>query len=342
MGPWYHGQWSDKNATHVGHVYFNSNSAAWYQENIELPFFNYFLQGKGDLSRIAEATVFITGENQWGRALIIGPPPALIKKNSFLNLVRNWPGPKPESVNGYTEYRSDPNRPVPYTGGGHYVRTRDYMTDDQRFASRRNDVVLFETEPLQNDLTVTGTVIANLKTSISTTDADFVLKLIDVYPDDFAYRWAGPPNMTHDAGGPYPMGGYQMLVRGDIFRGRYRKSFEKPEPFTPDKIEEIKFPLNDIAHCFLKGHRIMVQVQSSWFPLADRNPQKFGNICSAEAQDFQKIRYSHISQQRICIIDTVACCKTINMKKVTLLFWDDILYSNQCAAKNRFCLWRKF
>ncbi len=307
MGPWYHGQWSDKNATHVGHVYFNSNSAAWYQENIELPFFNYFLQGKGDLSRIAEATVFITGENQW-KGFDHWPATGVDQKELFFEPGEKLAWTKPESVNGYTEYRSDPNRPVPYTGGVHYVRTRDYMTDDQRFASRRNDVVLFETEPLQNDLTVTGTVIANLKTSISTTDADFVLKLIDVYPDDFAYRWAGPPNMTHDAGGPYPMGGYQMLVRGDIFRGRYRKSFEKPEPFTPDKIEEIKFPLNDIAHCFLKGHRIMVQVQSSWFPLADRNPQKFVNIYSAEAQDFQKsdIRIYHNSEYASSILLPVA------------------------------------
>ena len=307
MGPWYHGQWSEKNAAHVGHVYFNSNTAAWYQENIELPFFNYFLKGKGDLSQLAEATVFVTGENKW-KSFDHWPARDVDIRELYFEPDEKLAWTKPASSNGYAEYNSDPNRPVPYTGEVHYVRTRDYMTDDQRFASRRNDVVLFETEPLQSDLTITGTVIANLKASISTTDADFVLKLIDVYPDDFAYPWSGPPNLTHDAGGPYPMGGYEMLVRGDIFRGRYRHSFEKPEPFTPGKIEEINFPLNDIAHCFLKGHRIMVQVQSSWFPLADRNPQKFVNIYTAEAQDFQKsdIRIYHNSVYASSILLPVA------------------------------------
>ncbi len=287
IGPWFHGQWATNDGTHVGHVYFSSNTATWYQENIEIPFFNYFLKGKGNISQLAEATVFVSGENKW-KHFEQWPPEAVDKQELYFEPDEKLDWTKPDTANNYCEYVSDPNRPVPYTDAVHYVRTRDYMTDDQRFASRRNDVILFETGPLPEDLTVTGTVIANLKASISTTDADFIVKLIDVYPDDFTYPWSPPPNMSHDAGGPYPMGGYQMLVRGDIFRGRYRNSFEKPEAFTPGKIENIKFPLNDIAHCFLKGHRIMIQVQSSWFPLADRNPQKFVNIYWADKSDFQK------------------------------------------------------
>ncbi len=287
IGPWYHGQWATGDGTHVGHVYFNSNTASWYEENIEVPFFNYFLKGGGNINGIAKATVFITGKNKWQR-FDQWPPKNTREQQLYFQPNEKLDWQKSDTADGYSEYISDPSRPVPYTDAVHYVRTRDYMTDDQRFAARRNDVILFATTPLTEDLTVTGTVIANLKASISTTDADFIVKLIDVYPDDFAYPWSPPPNLTHDAGGPYPMGGYQMLVRGDIFRGRYRKSFEKPEPFVPGKIEDVKFPLNDIAHTFLKGHRIMIQVQSSWFPLADRNPQKFVNIYWADAKDFQK------------------------------------------------------
>jgi putative CocE/NonD family hydrolase len=161
------------------------------------------------------------------------------------------------------------------------------MTDDQRFASRRPDVLTFETDTLTEDLTLAGPVVADLLASISTTDADFVVKLIDVFPDDFTYPGYPAPNKTRDAGGPYPMGGYQMLVRGDILRGRFRNSFEKPTPFTPGKIERVRFQLPDVAHTFLKGHRAMVQIQSSWFPLADRNPQQFVNIYQANESDFQ-------------------------------------------------------
>jgi len=154
------------------------------------------------------------------------------------------------------------------------------MTDDQRFASRRNDVLTFQTGILPDDLTVTGTVISDLLVNISNTDADFVVKVIDVFPDDFKY-----PAGTAIT---YPMGGYQMLVRGEIMRGKYRNSFEKPSPFTPGKTERVKFELPDIAHTFKKGHRLMIQVQSSWFPLADRNPQQFMNIYEANDSDFKK------------------------------------------------------
>ena len=157
------------------------------------------------------------------------------------------------------------------------------MTDDQRFASRRTDVLTFETDVLAMDVTVAGPVIAQLMTSISTTDADFVVKLIDVFPDDFKYpaTYAGNDK-------DYPMGGYQMLVRGEIMRGKFRNSFEKPEAFVPGKVTEVKWTLPDVAHTFKKGHRIMIQVQSSWFPLVDRNPQKFLDIYKADDSDFQK------------------------------------------------------
>lgn len=169
------------------------------------------------------------------------------------------------------------------------------MDDDQRFASRRTDVLTYETDALQDDLTLAGVVIADLKVSISSTDADFVVKLIDVFPEDFKYPDALPQNLSRTAGGPHAMGGYQMLVRGEIMRGKFRNSFANPEPFKPNKIETVKFDLTDVAHIFKKGHRLMIQIQSSWFPLADRNPQKFMNIYEAKDNDFQKatIRIYH-------------------------------------------------
>ena len=155
------------------------------------------------------------------------------------------------------------------------------MNDDQRFASRRPDVLTFQTVELTEDITLAGPVVADLLVSITGTDADFVVKLIDVFPDNFIY-----PN--DDENDFYPMGGYQMLVRGEIMRGKYRNSFENPTPFIPNKVEKVKFELPDVAHTFKKGHRLMIQIQSSWFPLADRNPQKFVNIYEATISDFQK------------------------------------------------------
>lgn len=291
MGPWYHGQWASTDGTHLGNVQFGSNTATWYQEHIELPFFNYYLKGKGDLKELAEASIFFSGENQWRR--FDRWPPLAEEKEIFFqgNGSLSWK----KGNTGFSEYVSDPAHPVPYTQEVHYIRTRDYMTDDQRFASRRTDVLTFETDTLTEDLTIAGPVTADLRVSITGSDADFVVKVIDVFPDDFRYPNTPPPNKTRDAGGPYPLGGYQMLVRGDIFRGRFRQSFEKPAPFTPGKVEQVKFRLPDVAHTFQKGHRLMIQVQSSWFPLADRNPQQFINIYEATEKDFVKetIRIYH-------------------------------------------------
>lgn len=293
MGPWSHGQWASQDGTRMGNIQFGSNTSHWYQNNIELPFFNYHLKGKGDISKLPEAMIFITGENKW-RSFSQWPPAEKQDRPIYLNGNGKLSWQKPSASNSFSEYVSDPAHPVPYTEDVHHSRTTAYMNDDQRFASRRPDVLVFETDTLTEDLTLAGPIIADLLTSISTTDADFVVKLIDVFPDNFSY----PTDRTgqgRQGGGSYPMNGYQMLVRGEIMRGKYRNSFEKPEAFKPNKIERVRFELPDVAHTFKKGHRLMIQIQSSWFPLADRNPQKFLNIYQANEGDFIKsnIRIYH-------------------------------------------------
>lgn len=287
MGPWFHGQWSTSDGTHLGNVQFGSNTSIWYQNNIEIPFFNYYLKGKGDISQMSEANIFLSGANQW-KHFTQWPPAESESKPIYLDGNGELSWSRSSAKNNYDEYISDPSRPVPYTESVHFDRTREYMTDDQRFASRRTDVLTYETEVLKEDLTLAGVVTADLKVSISSTDADFVVKLIDVFPEDFKYE-----RTTKDK--TYPMGGYQMLVRGEIMRGKFRNSFSSPAPFKPNKVEEVKFDLPDVAHTFRKGHRLMIQIQSSWFPLADRNPQKFLNIYEANDGDFQKetIRIYH-------------------------------------------------
>lgn len=285
IGPWYHGQWSSTDGTHLGHIKFGSNTVEWYANHMEIPFFNYYLKGKGSVDNIKEANVFFTGENEW-KQFSQWPPKGSTDKSLYLlpKGQLNWEKSTAGNIS-YSEYISDPAKAVPYTDGIKNHRTIEYMTDDQRFAATRPDVLVFQTDILTNDVTLAGPVTPDLQISISTTDADFVVKLIDVFPNDFR-------NGKDD---DYIMGGYQMLVRGDIFRGRYRRSFEKPEAFIPGKITEVKYTMPDIAHTFKKGHRIMVQVQSTWFPLADRNPQKFIDIYHANDTDFQKatIRIYH-------------------------------------------------
>jgi len=195
----------------------------------------------------------------------------------------------PALKTSYDEYISDPMHPVPYTEDIHSRRTTAYMTDDQRFASRRPDVMVYQTGALTEDITLTGPLTADLFVSTTGTDADFIVKLIDVLPPETK----ADPDQTVKV----PLGGYQMLVRGEVFRGRYRNSFEKPQPFVPGKITEVKYSIPDVAHTFKKGHRIMIQVQNSWFPLVDRNPQKFVDIYSCSESDFQKatVRIYHES-----------------------------------------------
>jgi hypothetical protein len=292
IGPWFHGGWSRGDGSHLGNVQFGSATYYYYYKNIEMPFFNYYLKGEGDIKNIAEATVFITGENKWHQ-FTEWPPKNVETKNLYMNEKSALRFTKPITSSSFEEYVSDPSRPVPYTEDVHINRTREYMTDDQRFASRRPDVLVFRTEILKEDITLTGPVIADLFVSISTTDADFVVKIIDVFPDDFKYNDSIPtPKPTHETRRnpkpDYPMGGYQMLVRGEVMRGKFRNSFENPEPFSPGKITEVKYELPDVAHTFQKGHRIMIQIQSSWFPLVDRNPQQFLDIYHCDETDFVK------------------------------------------------------
>ena len=284
MGPWYHGQWTRK-GDYLGNVRFGSNTGTYFQQNIELPFFNYYLKGKGSAASIAEATIFFSGENNW-KKLSQWPPLNTANKELYISGNGKLSFDKIAAGNTapmFSEYVSDPAHPVPYTEDVHEQRTREYMTDDQRFAERRPDVLSFKTDVLTEELTVAGPVLANLVTSISTTDADFVVKIIDVFPDNFTYDTTIKGNDNN-----YPMGGYEMLVRGEIMRGKFRNSFETPVAFEPGKISNVNYALPDIAHTFKKGHRLMIQIQSSWFPLADRNPQKFINIYTANDSDFQK------------------------------------------------------
>ena len=301
-GPWYHGEWANDDGTHHGNIQFGSNTSEYYQQHLEIPFFNYFLKGKGDISQIGEANVFITGANEW-KTFATWPPANKEDKALYLQPGGNLGWSKPSAKNSFSEYTSDPAKPVPYEEFVHFNRTRTYMSDDQRFAARRPDVLVFQTDTLTDAVTLTGNVIADIKTSISTTDADFVVKVIDVFPDYLSYNNVDI-YAEKDPVNPYPMGGYQMLVRAEIMRGKFRNSFEKPEPFLPGKITEVKWELPDIAHTFLKGHRIMIQIQSSWFPLVDRNPQKFMDIYKADNSDFQKadIRIYHDAQNSSKII----------------------------------------
>lgn len=293
MGPWSHGGWSRGDGTHLGNIRFGTKTSEFYQQTIEIPFFNYYLKGKGSAEQIAEASVFLTGINEW-RKFGSWPPTGVYSRPMYLNEKNKLSFNAPETENSFTQYTSDPAKPVPYTQGIHEYRTNEYMTDDQRFAAQRTDVIVFETEALNENLTLTGVLTANLKVAISTTDADFVVKLIDVFPDSFKYDstyccdWTNTDWRQAPKRGEYIMGGYQMLVRGEIMRGKFRNSFEKPEAFKPGEVTTVKFDLPDVAHTFKTGHKLMIQIQSSWFPIADRNPQTFTDIYHCDEKDFVK------------------------------------------------------
>lgn len=302
MGPWYHGEWASADGTHLGNVRWGSNTSRFYQDSLESVFFNYYLKDKGT-DNLAEATVFFTGENQW-KHLPKWPPADMQPTPLYLQADNKLSFSKPTTSNSFTGYTSDPAKPVPYVPEVHMTRTISYMTDDQRFAERRPDVISFSTDVLTDNVTLAGPVVADLVASVSSTDADFVVKIIDVFPDDFKYENEAPTEHRRLVSGTYPMGGYEMLVRGDVMRGKFRNSFEKPVPFEPGQPTQVKFTLPDIAHTFLKGHRIMIQIQSSWFPLVDRNPQVFTDIYHAAPSDFKKaeIRIFHDAAHASSII----------------------------------------
>jgi putative CocE/NonD family hydrolase len=290
MGPWNHGGFARGDGERLGNVNFGSKTAAYYRERIELPFFLYYLKGRGD-GKFPAAWVFQTGTNQW-RKFDTWPPAEAKSTAIYLDAKGrlSWQRP-PEST--FDEYLSDPNKPVPYIGTLATRVVNSYMTEDQRFAAARPDVLVYQTEVLDHDIAVFGPLSVDLRVSTSGTDSDFDVKLIDVYPNDAPdYNTPAPPPAAPGAAptppAPSHMGGYQQLVRGEPFRGKFRKSFEKPVPFEPGKPDRITFDMPDIAHTFRTGHRIMVQVQSTWFPLTDRNPQKFMEIPKALSTDFVK------------------------------------------------------
>ena len=285
MGPWTHGAWAGSEWTKFATYEFGSNTSKYFQDSLETTFFNYYLKDEGNFTA-AEATVFETGSNEW-KHYNVWPPKNSSAVNYFLNNNNKLSLQKEKSTSAFDEYLSDPAKPVPYTNGIYGRRNNEYMAEDQRFAAIRPDVVVFETDELTDDVTLSGRITADLFVSTTGTDADFIVKLIDVLPDTAATPKVSPKGFT--------MAGLQRLVRAEVMRGKFRNSMEKPEPFVPNKIAEVKFDLNDVAHSFKKGHKIMVQVQSSWFPLVDRNPQKFMRIPDADEKDFQKatIRIYH-------------------------------------------------
>jgi uncharacterized protein len=280
MGPWAHGQWSYGGGEALGNVRFNSKTSDFYREHIEFPFFEFHLKGKGE-NKHPEAWVFETGTNQW-RKYDAWPPKGAAPRALYFraggSLSAEAPAAgKPEEC--CDEYVSDPAKPVPFEDAIDIGMSREYMTADQRFAGRRTDVLVYQTPPLEADTTVAGPIEVDLHVSTTGTDSDWVVKLIDVYPDDYPDPDPNPTRVR--------MGGYQQLVRGEVMRGKFRDSYSKPEPFEPGKPARVKYRMNDTCHTFRPGHRIMVQVQSSWFPLCDRNPQKFVDIYSAKESDFQ-------------------------------------------------------
>jgi len=277
MGPWSHGQWASGNGDKLGNIHFNGNTSTYFKE-LELQFFNYYLKNKGEMN-LPEASIFITGSNQW-KEFKQWPPSNVEKKNLYLQCDEKLSFNESTAEECYDEYVVDPKKPVPYTEDVHLGRTREYLTDDQRFASRRPDVMVFQTDILEEDITVVGPLNVSVFVSTTGTDADYVIKMIDVFPDELNDYPSNDMNV--------PMGGYQMLVRGEVLRGKFRNSFENPEPFIPNQVTEVSFEIPDTAHTFKKGHRIMIQVQNSWFPLVDINPQQFLNIYEANETDFIK------------------------------------------------------
>ncbi len=283
MGPWCHGCWSRGPGDSFGNIRFEVKTGEWFREQIELPFFNFYLKDKGEFGHSekgADVWAFRTGANEW-KSFAEWPPKDAQAKAIYFHadgkLSFNAPS---ETKEVFDEYLSDPAKPVPYSNTIANNRNASYMIEDQRFAATRPDVLVYTTDTLAEDLTLAGPITADLFVSTTGTDADFIVKVIDVYPDN------APNNAP--SGTQTKMGGFQMLLRGEVMRGKFRNSFSKPEPFTPNQPAEVKFTLQDVHHTFKAGHKLMVQVQSSWFPLVDRNPQKFVDIYRATAEDFQK------------------------------------------------------
>lgn len=293
FGPWDHGRWASSRVRNsVGNYYFGDSISLKYQTEIETKFFNHFLKGKGDKdSGLPEAYVYDSGKKEWN-SYDSWPPKNSIKENWYLSsnqkLTNNQQKNKPYS------FVSDVTKPVPYSEDIKTVFTpRKYMTDDQRFAARRPDVLTFETNVLEEDYTLAGDILAKLKVATTGTAADWIVKVIDVHPSE---------NMetNEEMQDHLKMSNYHLMVRSEVLRGRFRNSFEKPEPFTPNKKTDVNIKLQDVYHTFKKGHKLQIQIQSTWFPLIDLNPQTYvDNIYKADDKDFKTQTHSVYSDSSI-------------------------------------------
>jgi putative CocE/NonD family hydrolase len=285
VGPWVHGGWARSDGDHLGDVQFAAKTSEFFRANIQFPFFEYYLKGKGP--NLPKAYVFETGTNVW-RKYDAWPPAQAHAKTLYLRAGGKLSFEPPAEKEGFDEYVSDPAHPVPFVD---YIATsvpQRYMVDDQRFAARRPDVLVYASDPLEDDVTIAGPVSPKLKIASTGTDSDFVVKLIDVYPDDYPDQETANDTKRVMGAPSVRMGGYQQMLRGEPMRAKFRNSWEKPEALTPGKLTEVDFAMPDVNHTFRKGHRIMVQIQSSWFPLVDRNPQSFMEIPFAKPEDFKK------------------------------------------------------
>ena len=285
-GPWVHGGWSRGEGSRLGDVEFNSKTGEYFRTNVQFPFFEHYLKGKG--ATLPKAVVFETGTNVW-RNFDVWPPKTAATKTLYFHAGGKLSFDPPTETSGVDEYLSDPNHPVPFVGYTTDTVPQRYMVDDQRFASYRPDVLVYQTEPLEEDVTIAGPISPRLKIASSGTDSDFDVKLIDVYPENYPDAEYTPQgNKRIQDAPPVHMGGYQQLLRGEPFRAKFRNSWEKPEALTPGKEADLNFTMPDLFHTFRRGHRIMIQVQSSWFPLTDRNPQTFTDIPNTRPEEFKK------------------------------------------------------
>lgn len=282
VGPWNHGGWNAATGDHLGPIAFDAAVSKYFRDEIQAPWFAFYLKDKGTLG-LPEAMTFEAGANRWRRWAAWPPPLVAPPRDLYFHAKGELSFEKPgaDPATAADSFVSDPEHPVPYRhrpiqatyfpGGSKWYT---WLVEDQRFVDDRPDVLSFETAPLTADLTIAGEITAHLFASTTGSDADWIVKLIDVYPEDNPENW--------------DMAGYQLMVSNEVFRGRYRQSFEKPEPITPDAVLEYSFGLHTQSYSFRKGHRVMVQVQSTWFPIIDRNPQTFvPNIFAAKAADFK-------------------------------------------------------
>jgi putative CocE/NonD family hydrolase len=286
VGPWVHGGWARTEGDHLGDVQFGTKTSEFYRSNIEFPFFEYYLKGKGTAD-LPKAYVFETGTNVW-RKYDSWPPADVKARTLYLHAGGKLSFEPPAEKEGFDEYVSDPAHPVPFLDYTSDTVPQRYMVDDQRFAAKRPDVLVYESDALAQDLTISGPVSPKLKVASTGADSDFVVKLIDVYPNDYPDNTAANEGKRVLGTPDIRMGGYQQLLRGEPMRAKFRNSWEKPQPLTPGEPTEVDFTMPDLNHTFRRGHRIMVQIQSSWFPLIDRNPQTFVDIPNAKPEDFQK------------------------------------------------------